>query len=419
MRAFRRPLSEAEVSRLKGVFDWALNHADLGRFEDGIQVVIETALQSPSFLYRLELGDQTPIEGDVVPFTSWEIATKLSYMLWNTMPDAELFAAAEADELVTKEQIATQAMRMLDDERARDAISNFHMQWLSLTELDKVTKDSGVYPAFGESLRSLWTEEIEAFVQHAILDGDGSLQTLFTADYSFMNEDLANFYGNDVLDSVEGPEFRQVRLDPSRRTGLLTSAGLMAALANSNQSSPVFRGKFVREKMMCDTLPPPPNNLVIVPPELDPSKTTKEQFEEIGANPACSGCHNLMNPIGFIFEHYDGVGQWRDQQNGRTIDAVGEVIRTDDIDGTYDGALEFATALAQSAQVQECVTLQWFRFAYNRTETSEDSCSVEYLNDVFRSSNFDIRSLLVALTQTDAFLYRHAAGSASESGGAR
>ena len=292
------------------------------------------------------------------------------------------------------------------------------MQWLSLTELDKVTKDSGVYPAFDESLRALWTEEIEAFVQHVILEGDGSLQTLFTADYSFMNEDLAKFYGDDVLDSVEGPEFRQVQLDPRRRTGLLTSAGLMAALANSNQSSPVFRGKFVREKLMCDTLPPPPNNLVIVPPQLDPNKTTKEQFEEIGANPACSGCHNLMNPIGFIFEHYDGVGQWRDQQNGRTIDAVGEVIQTDDIDGTYDGALEFATELAQSSQVQECVTSQWFRFAYNRTEGSEDSCSLEYLNEVFRSSNFDIRSLLVALTQTDAFLYRHAVDPAPGTGGA-
>jgi hypothetical protein len=182
----------------------------------------------------------------------------------------------------------------------------------------------------------------------------------------------------------------------------------MAMHANSNQSSPVFRGKFVREQLMCDTLPPPPNNLVIVPPELDPSKTTKEQFEEIGANPACAGCHSLMNPIGFIFEHYDGIGQWRDQQNGKVIDATGEVIKTDDIDGEYDGAIELASALAGSTQVQECVASQWFRFAYNRTVTPEDTCSIEQLNDVFVSSNFNVKELLVALTQTNAFLYRRA-----------
>jgi len=418
-RAFRRPLSQTETERLKSVFDWAVNDPDLGRFEDGIQVVIEATLQSPSFLYRPELGGETPVEGDVVPFTSWEMATKLSYMLWNTMPDAALFAAAEADELTTKEQIAAQATRMLDDDKARDLIRNFHTQWLLLTHLDSVTKDTNVYPAFNGSLRPLWTEEIQAFVEHVILEGDGSLRTLLTANYSFMNEELASFYGDDVTDAVTGPEFRQVQLDPNRRAGFLTSAGLMATHANVNQSSPVFRGKFIREQLMCNTLPLPPNDLVIEPPELDPEKTTKEQFEEIGANPACAGCHTLMNPIGFIFENYDGTGQWRDQQNGKDIDATGEVVQTDDIDGVYDGAVELASALARSTQVQECVSSQWFRFAYNRTVTSEDSCSVEQLNDVFRSSDFNIRALLVALTQTNAFLYRRAVDLEPDAGGAQ
>ncbi|MGB5545890.1 MAG: DUF1592 domain-containing protein, partial [Polyangiales bacterium] len=407
-RAFRRPLLQSETERFKAVFDWALADDDLGRFEDGIQLVIETMLQSPSFLYRPEHGKQTPIEGDIVPFTSWEMATKLSYMLWNTMPDDALFAAAEANELQTKEQISAQARRMLEDDKARDLVRNFHTQWLQLTHLDSLTKDSGVYPNYDNSLRGLWKEEIQTFVEQVILEGDGSLQTLLTADYSFMNEELASFYGDDVLDSVTGPELRQVQLQPERRAGLLTSAGLMASHANVNQSSPVFRGKFVREQLMCNTLPLPPNDLVIEPPELDPTKTTKEQFEEIGANAACAGCHTLMNPIGFIFEHYDGIGRWRDQQNGKPIDATGQVVQTDDIDGDYDGAPELARALADSTQVQECVSSQWFRFAYNRTVTSEDSCSIEQLNDVFRASDFNIKSLLVALTQTNAFLYRRA-----------
>jgi hypothetical protein len=416
-RAFRRPLTEDEAVRYKGLYDWAVGDEGPGSFEDGIQVVIEAALQSPSFLYRAELGGETPVEGDIVPFTSWEMATKLSYMLWNSMPDEELFQAAERDELQTTEQVAAQATRMIEDEKARDLIRNFHTQWLLLTHLDSVTKDASVYPAFSESLRPLWKEEIQRFVEHVILEGDGSLQTLLTADYGFMNEELASFYGDDVLDTVTGSEFRRVQLDPARRAGLLTTAGLMATHANLNQSSPVFRGKFVREQLMCDTLPLPPNDLVIEPPELDPTKTTKEQFEEIGANPSCAGCHSLMNPIGFIFEHYDGVGQWRDQQNGKDIDATGDVVATEDIDGTYDGAVELSYALADSYQVQECVTSQWFRFAYNRTVTPEDSCSIEQLNQVFADSGYDIKTLLVALTQTNAFLYRRTVDLDSEGAG--
>ncbi len=407
-RAYRRPLEQEEVDRLQDVFDWALTDPDLGTFEDGIQILIEVMLQSPSFIYRPEYGSDTPVEGDVVPFTSWEMATKLSYMLWNTMPDDELFQAAENDVLLTGEEIAAQAARMLEDDRAKDTIRNFHKQWLLLTQLDSLTKDTSVYPAYNAGLRPLWEEEIQTFIEDVILRGDGSLETLLTADYSFMNEELANFYGDDVLDPVTGTELQRVQLDPTRRAGFLTSAALMATHANLNQSSPVFRGKFVREQLMCNTLPLPPNDLVIEPPELDPNKTTKEQFEEIGADPSCASCHSLMNPIGFIFEHYDGVGQWRDQQNGKDIDAVGEVVQTEDIDGTYDGAIELARALAGSTQVQECVSSQWFRFAYNRSVTPVDTCSIEQINERFAASNFNIRELLVALTQTNAFLYRRA-----------
>ena len=407
-RAYRRPLEQEEIGRLKGVFDWAASDPDLGTFEDGIQVVIEVVLQSPSFLYRPEYGSDTPVEGDVVPFTSWEMATKLSYMLWNTMPDDELFQAAANDALLTREQVAAQAARMLESDRAKDTIRNFHKQWLLLTQLENVTKDTSVYPVFDSSLRPLWEQEIQTFIEHVILEGDGTLETLFAADYSFMNEELANFYGDDVVEQVTGTEFRQVQLDPARRAGFLTSAAVMATHANVNQSSPVFRGKFVREQLMCNTLPLPPNDIVIEPPQLDPNKTTKEQFEEIGADPNCASCHSLMNPIGFIFEHYDGVGQWRDQQNGKNIDAVGEVVQTDDIDGTYDGAIELAQALAESTQVQECVSSQWFRFAYNRSVTQVDSCSIQQLNERFAASNFNFRELLVALTQTNAFLYRRA-----------
>jgi hypothetical protein len=406
-RAFRRPLEPEEVDRLKGLFDWAMADVDLGTFEDGIQVVIQEVLQSPSFLYRPEFGGGEPIAGDVVQVTSWEMASKLSYMLWNSMPDDELFAAAEQDALVGKEQIAAQARRMLEDPRAKDAIRNFHRQWLLLKHLGSVTKDATLYPTFDSGVHpALWQEEVERFVEHVVLEGDARLETLLTADFSFMNQDLAAFYGADVEGAVSSSAFERVDVDPERRAGLLTMAALMAALAKLDQTSPVFRGKFVREQLMCDSLPLPPNDLVITPPQLDPEKTTKEQFEEIGANPDCAPCHNLMNPIGFVFEHYDAIGQWRDTQNDKPIDAVGEVIETRDIDGTYDGAIELAAALADSQQVADCVVSQWFRFSYNRTVTENDGCNLDPLKEVFSASDGSIKELLVALTQTNAFLYR-------------
>jgi hypothetical protein len=406
MRAFRRPLTDEEKGRLRGLFDWAMADADLGTYADGIELVIQEVLQSPHFLYRPEFGSEKAIEGDVVPFTSWEMATKLSYMLWNTMPDDELFEAAEADALTDKASIEAQARRMLDDPRAKDAIRNFHKQWLLLTHIDSVSKDAATFPEYDESIRPLWKEEIQRLVEYVILEGDGKLTTLLTADFSFMNEELAAFYGEDVLDAPTGTEMVQVSLDPSRRAGILTSAAVMATHASASRTSPVFRGKFIREQLMCDSIPPPPADLEIIPPENDPELTTKEQFEEIGNNPTCAPCHNLMNPIGFAFEHYDALGLWRDQQNGKDIDAVADVIQTDDLDGSYDGALELAAAMAESAQVSECVSSQWFRFAYNRTVTENDSCTTDALNEAFVASGYDIKELLVTLTQTNAFLYR-------------
>jgi hypothetical protein len=255
----------------------------------------------------------------------------------------------------------------------------------------------------------LWQEEIERFVEHAILEDDGTLGTLLTANYSFMNAELAAFYGIDPADAPTGTEFEQVSVDPSQRAGFLTMGALMATHAGADSTSPVHRGKFVREQLMCDILPPPPNDLVITPPPLDPTKTTREQYEEIGANPDCSVCHALMNPIGFGFENYDAVGLWRDTQNGKDIDATGEIANAYDpaLEGTFDGAADLASKLAASDQVASCVSAQWFRFAYGRGIKKEDSCTIGMLDEAFVASDFNIKELLVTLTQTDAFLYRH------------
>lgn len=401
-RAFRRPLSSDEVDRIEGVFSWGLETYD---FNTGIEVVIQTILQSPHFLYRVEFGMPDPVEEDVVELTPHEIASRLSYLVWNSMPDDELFDAAAAGELATREQIAEQARRMLDDPKARDAIRNFHDQWLLLDEIEVLNKDASVYPSYSEDLRPMWREETHAFIEHVLLEDDGSVETLFTAPYSVMNATLAEFYG---VSGPTGEAYERVDLDPSQRSGLLTQASILAVTAKADQSSPIHRGKFVREQLLCQILPPPPNDVDIELPEFDPTRTTRERFDAHREDPACNGCHELIDPIGYGFEHYDGVGLYRGDENGLPIDASGEIIATDDIDGPFDGVIELGQKLATSEEVRNCVATQWFRYGFGRGEESVDECSMNVVRESFEASGYNIRELIVALTQTDAFRYRHA-----------
>jgi hypothetical protein len=342
----------------------------------------------------------------VVQLGPYEIASRLSYLLWSSMPDDELLAAADAGELATPEQIKAQAERMLEDGRARAAVANFHRQWLELSHLETINKDPATYPAYSEDLRPLWKSETEAFLDYVVFeDAAGDVATLFTAPYSFMNAELAAFYG------VEGPEggaFQRVDLDPTQRAGFLTHASVLASLAKPNQSSPVHRGKFVRERLLCEILPPPPNNIEIKAPDVTPGVSTRERFSQHRDDPNCATCHVLMDPIGFGFEHYDGIGLWRDNDEGVPVDATGEIAGSRSANGTFDGAIELAHQLAESEQVRQCVVSQWFRFGYGRAEQEEDRCSMDQLQQAFAESGHNIRALLVALTQTEAFRYRRA-----------
>ena len=401
-RAFRRPLTPAEAARFFELYSWGRTTYD---FASGVGLVIQAMLQSPHFLYRVELGMPDPIEADVVPLGPYEIASRLSYLLWNSMPDDDLFAAADAGELATKEQVAAQARRMLEHPRAREAVANFHSQWLKLTHIETVAKSTATYPLYHDGLRSLWRQETEAFLEHVVFDGEGDVATLLAAPYSMMNAELAAFYG--VENPPTGEAFERVELDPNERAGILTQASLLAVNAKPNQSSPVHRGKFVREMLLCQLLPPPPNNVEIKPPEVKPGVTTRERFKEHSANPECAACHVLMDPIGFGFEHYDGIGLWREEDQGLPVDASGHLFATRDIDGPFNGAVELAKELASSAEVRQCVATQWFRFGYGRSEGKTDACAMQEIQGAFAASGNNIKELLVALTQTEAFLYRH------------
>ncbi|WP_308726534.1 DUF1592 domain-containing protein [Enhygromyxa salina] len=408
-RAYRRPLTEAEVDGHLALFEQGatLGETDYAP-EVGVEMVIQAMLQSPHFLYRVEFGMPNPDGNEVVPLTSYEVASRLSYLLWNTMPDATLFAAADADELRTKAQIEQQARRMMDTPRAREAVKNFHRQWLQLGKIEPLISANGknpeIYPDFNNGLLPLWRKETEAFIDYAVFEEDASVETLFTADYTMMNQALAEFYG---VEGPSGSEFVRVNRDPSKFAGFLTHAGLLALYSKPDRSSPIHRGKFVRETLLCQA-PPPPPDIVPEPPSVDESQTTREQFAQHSADPLCEGCHRLMDPIGLGFEHFDGIGRYRETEWGLEIDASGELVETLDINGPYDGVVELATLLGRSEQVKNCVATQWFRFGYGRVETEDDACSIDEINEAFAAADYDIKELIISLTQTDAFRYRRA-----------
>lgn len=408
-KAFRRPLTEDEVQMHHDLFVQG-TALGAGSYEPrvGLELVIQAMLQSPHFLYRVEYGRPESVEGDVVELTSYEMASRLSYLFWGTMPDARLFDLADRDELRTPAQIEAEARRMLEAPRAREAVKNFHRQWLGLDEIPTIAatgKDRTVYPDYSESLLPLLQRETEEFLDHAIFVDNASVEDLYTASYTMMNRELAEFYG--IEGGPQSAAFERVELDPDKYAGFLTQAGLLALHSKSDGSSPVHRGKFVRERLLCQT-PPPPPDVVPPPPTVDPTKTTREQYVQHEEDPACAACHQWMDPLGFGFEHFDALGRYRAEQNGLPIDATGEINFIDEvgIDGPFDGAVELAERLSQSERVRECVSTQWFRYAYGRTETEADACTMDLVNQRFADSGYDIKELLVALTQTDAFRYR-------------
>jgi hypothetical protein len=395
-RAFRRPISDDEQTRLTALYQSSKTQWG---FQSAIGLTLRAVLQSPHFLYVVEFGSEGAA-GSKVLLTPWELATRLSYFLWSSTPDAELLALAESGELRNAAVLEEQARRMLADPKAKDSVRAFHVHWLDLEGIDTISKDPGFYPDFNEALRSSMREETERFVEHAVLE-DGRLETLLTANYSFVDSNLASLYG------VAAPSsgWQRVQLPSGKRAGILTHASFLATQAKPNASSPVYRGKFVREALLCQTLPPPPADLVIVPPNPDPNATTKEQFKQHSEDPSCAGCHQLMDPIGFGFENYDGIGAWRSDQNGIAVDSTGEVFETEDADGPFEGAVELAARLAGSEQVRECVARHWFRFAVKRGEV-DDMDSVNAAKYAFSQSGYDIRELMVAIALTDGFRYR-------------
>ncbi|WP_437732714.1 DUF1592 domain-containing protein [Sorangium sp. So ce1335] len=402
-RVYRRPLSAAQEEAYVAAFARGNGLFEAGTpFEQGVRHVIEAMLQSPHFLYRVELSEE--LDGEqIIPLDGYEIATRLSYLLWNSLPDDALFEAAEGGALATPEGIEVEARRMLADPRAASALDDFHDQWLHVSRYDDLTKDPALYPDFDAGVSSAMKAETRQFIRHVILEMEADYEALMTAPIGFVNDRLAPIYG------VEGSftsELVETPLDPGERAGLLTQAGFLSSHAFFNKTSPIHRGVFIQRQILCADLPDPPANIdTELPPIQGEIRTTRDQVEVHTSPAACSTCHGQINPPGFAFEHFDAVGRYRADEGGEPIDASGTItVGTTEIH--FDGAVDLATQLAKSPVAERCYLTNWYRYGNARQLSPEDACTIEELDAKLVQSGYNIKELLVALTQTKTFRNR-------------
>ncbi|MEM9461944.1 MAG: DUF1592 domain-containing protein [Myxococcota bacterium] len=400
-RALRRPLTGDEVDLYVDLF--AAEATD-GDFYEGMRLVVRSLLMNPDLLYRSELGES--VGSGMYRLTPYEVASALSYGLWGTMPDDELLDAAASGDLDETDGLEAQARRLLEHPRGRAQLGEFFTQWMGTGALLLANKDNAIYPSFTPEIRESMAAEQQAFIDHVLFEGSATLPELLTANYVFVDDTLASFYGLPQPGSstpvrVEVPE-------GSERGGLLTLGSVLASHAHPNESSPVKRGAFVRERLLCQPLPEPPEDVDATPPEIDPNATTRERFGQHSADPACRGCHNLIDPLGFGFESYDGVGAFRSTENGLPIDASGEVYALEMglAPVPFDGPHELAEILAGSPTVTGCAVEHYVRFSAGRHLTDEDDCTVETLADQLADSGGDLREMIIDYVALDAFVLR-------------
>jgi len=403
-RAFRRPLTADEATAFTGFYDEML--AEEGDAAAALQLTLQAALNSPSFLYLVEFGtDDLAAPGERVPLSGHEVASRLSYFLWNTMPDDALLAAADAGELATAPGVEAQAWRMLEDPRATQAVANFHRLWLELDEVAHIDPNADAFPDWDEAVPALARTELDDLVHHSAFGPDPTLSTLLLSRRTVATDGLAALYG------VGAPPASGVQeLPAAERAGFLTRAGWLGATSHEVYASPIQRGVFVLERLMCVPPPAPPAD-IDTSLDSDPGAeavTNRERHEQHSSDPACFGCHEGIDGIGFGFENYDATGTFRTLDHGQAVDATGTFV-DGDLSGTdYEGALEMSELLAGSETVHRCAVTQWYRYALGRTEQLGDQPTLDELVDAYWGTGGELPQLLVDLTLTESFRTRRA-----------
>jgi hypothetical protein len=400
-RAFRRPLSSAEASRLMALYTTGTTTLNLA-FPEAISLLIEAMLQSPQFLYHWEISpnDAPVYDGSVLQLDAYHIASRLSYFIWGSMPDDALFASAASGELNTLAGVTAAARRLLADPKARGTVSSFFSDWLALDGLAARAKDATLYPQYTPALQTAMLAETSTFVQSVVFDGDGRWSTLLGAPYTYIDQSLGTLYGAQVM----GTGVQRTMLNASQRSGFLTQASFLALTGTTEGSDPPRRGAAVLTKLMCRPLPPPPAN---VPPPAPASAggTTRQRFTAHDMNPCAHGCHTTMDPIGFAFENYDGIGGYRTTDNGLPVDASGSVS-VDGASQSFNDAIGLVQILTKSNQVRQCFSTEWARYALDRPDTPDDQASLAAVALAFSQDTAGVQDLMTAVATMRSFRYR-------------
>jgi hypothetical protein len=405
-RAFRRPLAADEIARFGALYGKLRGGDVAATFTEAVHDVLLGMLQAPEFLYRWELQGDPIKDGNLIKFGPYEIASRLSYFLWSSMPDDQLFAAAKSGALASPEQIGRQAQRLLADDRARDALHDFHMQWLGLYGVDEIEKGDVYSDYTPETIGKAMIQETAAFVDATMFgpQATGKLDELFTSSSSYLDEALARHYG---VKGVTGPNFRKVDLDPRQRAGVLTQGAFLTKHSKEVESFPIARGVYVLRQVLCQDIPEP-NIQLPPPPEQMQGVTTRKLYEDFTKAAACQACHGRINAVGFAFENYDAVGGYRDDEEGQKVDASGSIdLPSGRID--FKNAIDLAQAIAKSPELRDCAARNWMRALLRREERPVEAGSLKAVGQALTASSNDLRALIVALTKTRAFTH-HAAG---------
>ena len=413
-RVFRRPLEEVDRAWLMDVYEAAAYGEQLS-FADAMDTTLAAMLQAPSHIYMIERG--TPVEDGpegLRALTDHELAARLSYFLWDSMPDEELQRAADEGELATDAGLATQVERMLQSERAVGRLQHMVSNWLHLEgagprgPLEERIKDAELYPEFDPALLDAMRVEFEATVERALLgEGEASLERLFVDNEAYVNASLAELYG--VEGPVDDDTWAWVQLPDDERAGVLTRAAFLTVMSAERVQAPILRGVYVLEDILCAELgePPPNANDTPVEGEDDPVEgpmTVRETVEaRTMTETTCAVCHGLINPAGYLFEHYDAIGRWRDTEvhSGLDIDATGE-LKLGDVAGSMNDAVELSHALAQSTDARACFAERWVAQAFDAELDELDECTKNEVVDTFVESG-DVRELVAAIVRSAAF----------------
>jgi len=411
-RAYRRSATDAEVDGLMGFYESGLER---GGFERGIREALEAVLASPFFVLRLERQPEGVRPGESYELGDVELASRLSFFLWGTPPDDELLRVARDGDLTDDDELERQTRRMLADPRADALGTRFAAQWLRLQDLYKVRPDPNFFPNFDETLADAMRHETELFFNHLVQDDRDALE-LFNANYTFVNERLANHYG---MSGVAGQDFRRIEYSDGVRSGLLGHGSILVLTSLANRTSPVLRGKWVMEVLMGTPPPPPPPGV----PDLEDTEgtqdgrrlTTRERMEAHRANPTCNACHRFMDPIGLSLDNFDVTGQWRLRENGMGLDTRGEFY-----DGTeITSPKELAGALlGRPVPLMRSLTENLMAYALARRVEFYDQPTVRRIvADAEADGHYRMQSLILGVVSSDAFRMKRAAESVATQAG--